>query len=120
MKSVTAATALIVITGILLNKMTNCNCKEPCEDCKEEKADLDGISSLLFDEVNNENIQEEEQKPDIGSDKPKTKSAKKESLRNIECETIDYKDPVSEEYKIRWNNKMGCTVWNTETRNFNF
>ncbi|MBW2977226.1 hypothetical protein KY331_00110 [Candidatus Woesearchaeota archaeon] len=102
--------------------MTNCNCKEPCEDCKEEKVDLDNISGLLFNEVSNENVQEEkEQKPKRSKNKvKKSKAVKKESPRKIECENINYKDPVSEEYKLMWNNKMGCTVWDTETRTFNF
>ena len=34
--------------------------------------------------------------------------------------SIDDLIRVSEEYKLMWNNKMGCTVWDTETRNFNF
>ena len=107
-------------------KMTNCDCKEPCEDCKEEKIDLDNISSLLFNEVSKQAVQEEKPKQKIQVKPKKTnkaqnpKTLKKESPRKIECENIKYKDPVSEEYKLMWNNKMGFSLWETETRSFNF
>jgi len=104
--------------------MTNCNCKEPCEDCKHEEVNLDDISNVLFNSTRKEKIQD---KKGIKSKKPaknkpqnkKPKTIKKEP-RKIECENAGYKDPVSEEYKLMWNNKMGCTVWDTETRTFNF
>ena len=80
--------------------MTNCDCKEPCEDCKEEKPDLDNISNLLFNEVNKQPVQEEKPKQKT-QEKPKNQNkVKKQSPRKIECENTEYKDPVSEEYKL--------------------
>lgn len=103
--------------------MTNCNCKEPCEDCKHEEVNLDAISNVLFDNVNkevqaNKEIKSEKQ----AKNKPQSKKPKivKKEPRKIECENTEYKDPVSEEYKTIWNNKMGFSVWDTETRIFNF
>jgi len=107
--------------------MKTCDCKEPCEDCKhEEKVGLDDISNVLFSGLNGSlESKAEEPKKEIKQEEKKVskeqpKQAKKEIPRKLECENTDYKDPVSEEYKLMWNNKMGQHIWPTENRIFTF
>ena len=107
--------------------MTECDCKEPCEDCQhEETVDLDNISSLLFNEVNSgvekESKGKKQEKKEVkvekeeieekkdSKKKEKSKEIKKAS-RKVECEKREYKDPITEEYKLKFNNKIGRKVW---------
>jgi len=113
--------------------MKECNCKEPCEDCKhEENVNLDDISGVLFNDLNNnlgdksqenKEVETEVKVEELNSkkeNKEKPKVVKKENPRKIECENIKYKDPIKEEYKLEQNNKMGFNLWDTEIRTFNF
>jgi hypothetical protein len=99
-----------------------CNCKEPCEDCKhEEKIDLDNISDLLFNEAGlqanaekkKESKEDKPGKEKLDKDEPVKKEASKNTVNAV------YKDPISEEYKLMWNNKIGKNFW-TENRIFIF
>ena len=42
-----------------------------------------------------------------------TKEAKKISKKpsKVECEKKEYKDPITKEYKLDFNNKVGRRVW---------
>lgn len=107
--------------------MKECNCKEPCEECKhEESVNLDDISGVLFNDLKSnlvnksQKTNEEVVKEVKSNNKEKPKSVKKESPKKTGSENIKYKDPVKEEYKLEQNNKMGFNVWNTEIRTFNF
>jgi len=99
------------------NKVKSCDCKEQCEDCEEEKVDLDNISNLLFNEIDNDSIQKEEGTKQIEQSEIK-KVQKAKEPKKIEFQNTDYKDPISDEYRRMWNNKMGFTVWNKENRIF--
>jgi len=104
--------------------MTNCDCKEPCEDCKhEDDVGLDDISSVLFNDLNNSlESKAEEPAKEIKQEEKKVSEQKqvKKASRKVECENTDYKDPVSEEYKLMWNNKMGQHIWPAENRILTF
>ena len=97
--------------------MADCDCKEPCEDCKhEDSVDLDNISNVLFDSLSNaddkESVEEEEE-AETKEKTTKTKEAKKNTkkTKKVECKNKEYKDPVTKEYKLNFNNKVGRRVW---------
>jgi hypothetical protein len=148
-------------------KMKDCDCEEPCEDCKhEEKVDLDSISNVLFgntvnakessgeaevpeegskeeideekveaeeadEESSEEELEVEEEMSEEVEDKETIEKEVKEDGKKVKAiegrpskpqeskilekskkeEKKDYKDPITEDYKKEFNNKIGKNIW---------
>ena len=83
---------------------------------------LDSIASVL----DNSSLTNVETKDNDKSEEESTVENKKEIEEKvedspqkkpvkIECENEEYKDPVSDDYKIEFNNRMGNNTWKKDS-----
>lgn len=79
--------------------------EEPVEESSEEVSEEDSEG---------ENIEEEVEEKSEESDKENIEKEVKEEVKKkpskVECEDKEYKDPITEDYKKEFNNKIGRKI----------